>query len=491
MSRKKLLEVRDLSVSFVTRETKHPVYHKAHLEIFAGDAVGLLGPSGSGKSVLTKAIFNHSFGIKASVQGSISYFDESSKETLLFPARTGSNHRIYGNEVCMVFQEPGLAFNPVFTIGNQIVEVIKKHKGLSKKEALDLIAEQMVKVGLHDADHLKKYPHELSGGQLQRFMLLMAVVNKPRLLIADEPTTSLDSITQKEVLDLLKDLHASGTALLVISHDVKVLNYLSANIYEVKNQQLAQYDVPTTRDRTIDLGLPKQETALSAQIEAVKYEKFEAVKTLSFEAKKCEILGIVGSSGCGKSTLVKAISDLIPFSGEIAPKYPKGKLQMIFQHPGQALNPSQTIGNAVIEALKISGVKNRNTRISRCDALFEQVGLDQKFKGYYPFQLSGGMKQRACIARALATSPEVLICDEAVSSLDAELKEKIAALLVSLAKELEMTLLFISHDIGLVSQLCHRILVMDKGQIVEEVSNASQLEKPTSEALKNLLNARL
>lgn len=492
MSQHKLLEVKDFSLTFRGKESEHTVYKGAGLSINTNEVIGLLGPSGSGKSVLAKAIFNGSMGNQALTSGSIHYLDKEGSETPLFPAKTGKNHHIYGNDVCLIFQEPGLAFNPVLTIGHQITEVVRKHQLLDKKESLKLLVSKMNGVGLRDPGHLNKYPHELSGGELQRFMILMATINRPRFLVADEPTTSLDSINQKEVLNLLNELHQQGTSLLVISHDPKVLNYLSAKVYEVKDQHLQPYEPKSSLSHVIDKWESEnQENALTVDISSIRYKDFVAVEALRLKVKRHEILGIVGSSGCGKSTLAKAMCGLIPFAGQVSPAYPKGKIQMIFQHPGAALDPSQSIGNAVLEALKVSGVKDKKERKSRTLQLFYQVELDAKFMEYYPHQLSGGMKQRACIARALATSPELLICDEAVSSLDTELKERIAQLLISLSKERGMTLIFISHDIGLVERLSHRILVMDQGKVVDEINTKDNISQSASETLKQLMDARL
>ena len=492
MTRQLLLEIKNFSLSFKGKERDHLVYENACLSVGVGETIGLLGPSGSGKSALAKAIFNGLRSSESQSSGVITFLDQTGKPTQLFPAKVGRNHHIYGQDICMVFQEPSLAFNPVLTIGHQIAEVIVKHQRIDKSRARDLTLSAMEKVGLNDPAHLKKYPHELSGGQLQRFMLLMAVVNEPKLLVADEPTTSLDSIHQKEVLDLLRERQRQGTALLIISHDVGVLKYLNAQIYKVNEYKIAPYGPKPSLNISIENRAKKKGAlVLDVEISHIKYRDFLAVGAIDFQLKSNEILGIVGPSGCGKSTLAKGICGLLPLSGSVSPTYPKGKIQMIFQHPGAALDPTQSIGNAVMEALKVSGVRNKKIRRSKCEALFNQVGLAHTYMGHYPHQMSGGMKQRACIARALATSPKVLICDEAVSSLDADLKVKIVNLLISLSRDHDMSLIFISHDLALVEQLCNRILVMDKGVIVDEVESVSGTNRVISGTMKLLMEARL
>ena len=491
MARNKLLQVNDLSIAFKSKKDENIIYKNAMLEIYQGEVIGLLGPSGSGKSVLAKTIFNAALGHNCESSGSIQYFKSGNEQVQLFPAKTGRNHRIYGKEISMVFQEPALAFNPVLRVGHQIVEVVRKHQKIGKAKAMDLVKDRVERVGLSGSEHLDRYPHELSGGQLQRLMILMAIINEPRLLIADEPTTSLDSINQKQVLDLLKNLHREGMAILIITHDKKVLNYMNARPYEVLNRGLSLCEHLNENEVTVEKGaVSKDENVVRLRDMRVQFKELVAVNGISLELQKNEILGIVGPSGCGKSTLSKAICNLLPYSGTVDPNYPKGKVQMVFQHPGAALDPSQTIGDAVQEALRVSGLKARKNRRARAFELFGQVGLDTKFYDYYPHQVSGGMKQRACIARALATSPEILICDEAVSSLDAELKWKIARLLLSLAAEKGMSLIFISHDIELVNKLCHRVLVIDSGNLVEEFEPKDGY-MPQSPTLQKLLEARL
>jgi len=485
-----LLEVKDLSISFEGKEEEHVIYKNANLTIQKGETIGLLGPSGSGKSVLAKTIFNVAPRQLQHHSGSISFHSDSGNHQL-FPAKKGKNHRIYGAHISMVFQEPSLAFNPVISIGKQVIEVVRKHQGIGKKEAAALIQQELPKFNLDGKGYLAKYPHQLSGGQLQRLMILMATVNKPDLLIADEPSTSLDTITQKQVLDLLIGLREQGTALLVITHDLKVLRYLKAHILEVKEHGLSPYTSVTSSQHTIAKSALGDSIALKGEGINVRFKDLKAVDNVDFQLKHKEVLGIVGPSGCGKSTLSKAICSLVPHSGSLSPKYPTGKVQMIFQHPGSALDPLQKIGNAVNEALRVSGIRDKKVRRAKTEALFDQVGLPLKFYGYRPFQLSGGLKQRACIARALATSPEVLICDEAVSSLDATLKWQIAKLLVSLAQKQGMSLLFISHDIELVSTICHRVLVMDEGKVVEEFVAGDELPVGGSKTLERLLAARI
>lgn len=490
MEAKTLLEVNDLSLSFKDRTEEHAIYQHANLCIKEGEMIGLLGPSGSGKSVLAKTIFNATPRQLLHQSGSIRYHGAKGA-VQLFPAKRGKNHPVYGKDISMVFQEPGSAFNPVISVGSQLIEVVRKHQGLSKKQAAALIEEQLPLFDLVGKGYLAKYPHQLSGGQLQRLMILMAVVNQPKLLIADEPTTSLDTITQKQVLDLLLRLQMSGMALLIITHDSKVLNYLHARVVEVQDLELKAY-TPQAPETPIALQHePEAAVVLNTKQLEVRFDDFTAVKNVNLQLHKKEVLGIVGPSGCGKSTLSKALCGLLPYAGSIAPEYAKGKVQMIFQHPDGALDPIQKIGNAVTEALKVAGLRSKTERLAEAKILFERVGLPLKFFDYRPFQLSGGLKQRACIARALAASPEILICDEAVSSLDATLKWQIAGLLVSLAAEKNMSLIFISHDIDLANRICHRLLVMEAGELVDAFTTKEELPDGGSMTLRQLREARI
>lgn len=487
-----ILQIKDFSLAFKGKGLSQSVLQNACLTINQGNIVGLVGPSGSGKSVLARSIFNAWSFEKVEQNGEILFFEKNKTRNLITKKR-GANHDIFGSQISMVFQEPKLAFNPVKRVGQQILEVAKKHLLLTDKEALEETKKTLASLSL-DISHLKAFPHELSGGQLQRLMIAMAIIAKPRLIIADEPTTSLDSITQKQILELFLQLNKDfGVALLMITHNPAVLEFLNAKTFELKDKSLVEknkFSKPllTTRDNKA----VADKNVISIRNLNFSYSKNEQVLTnATISLKKREVLGIVGSSGCGKSTLAKILCGLEKGSTKPNPEYEVGKVQLIFQHPGSALDPTQKAFSVITEALKVAGVKPKSKRKEQAEELFNKVGFPLDHKDKYPFQLSGGQKQRLCIARALCSNPEILICDEAVSSLDAHLKYQIIELLLALNESKGLSIIFISHDIELVANTCNRILVMKKGEMVEEIRSKNELNDPKSTALKQLLDSIL
>ncbi|MGB0430435.1 MAG: ABC transporter ATP-binding protein [Bacteroidia bacterium] len=488
---KPILQISDFSLSFGGPKNRQCILNNAYLTINKGQIVGLVGPSGSGKSVLAKSIFNAWQFEKVHQSGSITFYDNE-KPVSLINKKRGAHQHIYGKKLGMIFQEPQLAFNPVLRCGKQIIEVAQKHLCLKQNEALNKVTEAIKTLGLN-AETLRAFPHELSGGQLQRLMIAMAIITKPQLIVADEPTTSLDSVSQKQILDILIELNKThGTALLMITHDPKVLTYLQAKTYELKQSRLTEAKNSNYNNLTeIELIKPKNELALEINNISFYYNKSQTIlNDISLRLKKGEILGIVGSSGCGKSTLAKILCGLEQGNTLPIPTYEKGKIQLIFQQPGSALDPSQRAYSAITEALKVAGLKPKAERKKRADAILNEVGFPLDHGQKYPYQLSGGQKQRLCIARALCSSPKILICDEAVSSLDAYLKQQIIELLIKLCKTQGLSIIFISHDIDLVINNCHRTLVMEKAKIADEIIG-NNIAKSKTVALQKLLEARL
>ena len=467
-----------------------------------------------------------------------------------------------GNKIGMVFQEPQSSLNPSMRCGKQLLEVLQRHTTLSKKEQKTKIIEALTEVQLPDHVRIdKSYPHQISGGQKQRVMIAMALLCHPKLLIADEPTTSLDVTVQKDIIELLKGLQKKrNMSVLFISHDLALVKQLAdrvAVMYQGKiieensTQQLFNkptepytkgllfarpsttkrlHPLPTLDDYQSDTFEAHNQTAkersdqhkkLYSQtplLEVKEIEKvypsrfglfqksagFQAVAPLNFSLYPQETLGLVGESGCGKSTLARALIYLDPPSNGVV--YFKGKpiiqgdkklmrnirqkIQFVFQDPYASLHPLKTIGSAIQEVLSYYAIKTDQKLIKdEALSLLTQVGLTDEFFNRFPHQLSGGQRQRVVIARALASKPELLICDESVAALDISVQAQVLNLLNQLKKELGLSYLFISHDLAVVKYMSDRVMVMKDGQLVELQEADKLYAKPQSQYTKKLIEA--
>ena len=488
----KLLDIKDFSLAFKDQSLRHEIYKKADLEIAPGEIVGIVGPSGSGKSVLVRSIFNAWEQQNAEVRGQINFYSGDQTHQLL-PAKRGLNHRIYGKEISLIFQEPKEALDPLSTCRKQIKRLLSKHGFLKSHSFNELVEPLLKRLQLQENNILDKYPHELSGGQAQRIMILMAISTKPSLLIADEPTTSLDSINQKEVLDILKELNQNhGTAILMISHNSMIMSYLGAKMYQLLDRQLTNHG-SYKREKELPFSPTPTSTSVTLEVKELTFSynpKVPILQNISFLMYKGEKLGLVGLSGSGKSTLAKILAGLLPSNGSCQPLYKPGEIQMVFQHPGQVLDPSQSVISVMKEALLIAGVKQKKNRLEKATELLRRVGLVEKLYDLHPHQLSGGQKQRLCIARSLVNAPKILLADEAISSLDERIKHEILLLLNSLVEQNNMSLLYISHDIKSVTQLCSRILVIEEGKLVLDTPSTS-IEHSENPLLAKLLESEL
>ena len=506
-----------------------PVVHEINFSVKVGETLCIVGESGSGKSVSSMAIMGLLPADSLVVtKGSI---DIGGENILQFS--NARMRRLRASTVAMVFQEPMTALNPVHKVGRQIEEVLKLHrKEMSAAERKRSVMEMLDSVHLPDIERIyNSYPHQLSGGQRQRIVIAMALILKPKLLIADEPTTALDVTTQKQILSLIKELQTKhGTAVIFITHDFGVVADVADRIL-VMNQGR---EVETgTRDRV--LSAPKEaytrmlvssvpsliphERALSdsqvvLQVKDLnKYyvkstgfmkpaEQLLAAEGVSFEIKKREIVGIVGESGSGKSTVARCIMRLTDSSsgevlldgkditrlsrGELLPL--RKRIQMIFQDPYRSLNPRRQIGESVIEGLLNYGV-DRQVALEKASKALELVGLPADALTRYPHQFSGGQRQRICIARALVMEPDILVADEAVSALDVSVQAQVLELLEEIRQRVGVGVLFITHDLRVAAQICDTVIVMRKGQIVESGSVGQVLAEPTHEYTKALLAA--
>jgi peptide/nickel transport system ATP-binding protein len=438
----------------------------------------------------------------------------------------------------MIFQEPMTSLNPVFTCGHQVMEAIRLHFALDEQESRRRTIELFEKVKLPDpAAIFNRYPHQVSGGQKQRVMIAMAMSGNPSLLICDEPTTALDVTVQKTVLALIKDLQAStGMGVLFITHDLGVIveiadrvvvmykgsiveegtakkiltapeHAYTKSLLEINQfvrskhnaqQYLANVEVLMSV-RNLSVWFPARKSFLGKPLEYTK-----AVDDVSFDVYKGETLGLVGESGCGKTTLGRTLLRLIePLSGSIefnerdlisVSNYDLRKfrkhMQIVFQDPYSSLNPSITIGSAIEEPLKVHYPHlSARERKERVIALLEKVKLEASHHNRYPHEFSGGQRQRIVIARALVMEPTFIVCDESVSALDVSVQAQVLKLLNELKKEFGYTCIFISHDLSVVRFISDRIMVMNKGRIIESGATEQVYANPSSDYTKKLLDS--
>ena len=503
-----------------------PILRDVHLTIKRGEILGLVGESGSGKSMTALAIMQL-LPQHASLQGEI-IFDG----TALTKMNEAGLCAIRGSKISLIFQEPMTALNPLQTIGAQIAELFTQHQGLSLAEALDHARDLMNRVGL-DEIPATRYPHELSGGQRQRVVIAMAIACRPELLIADEPTSALDVTTQKQILALLKELtHETGASLLLISHDLAVVASLADRIAVMKDGTLVETD---RVERFFgDMQHPYSKALLAASLYRPERDKEQsdqlpffvaqhctriyrrktilpsraqtlcAVDDVSFAIKAGESVGLVGESGSGKSTLARALLGLDPLDGgtiilngqalnlkaRADQLILRRKVQLVFQDPFSSFDPRRTIGWSIAEALgHLTDAMSADEKEKRVHSLLQQVGLSPEFARRYPHEMSGGQRQRAAIARALMTDPELIVLDEPVSALDVSVRATILDVLVNLQKARSVAYLFITHDLSLLRAMTDRTLVMQKGRIVEEGETETLMAAPRHPYTRSLIEA--
>ncbi len=607
-----VIEVHDLCVSFKTEDGVARAVDGVSFEIAQGETLALVGESGCGKSVTSLAIM----GLLPIPPGNISHGRVlyAGRDLLLMPKH--QLHRIRGNEISMVFQEPMTSLNPVFTVGEQIAEAVMLHKGRNRREALAAATEMLELVKVPDPGRIaRSYPHQLSGGMRQRVMIAMALSCGPKLLIADEPTTALDVTTQAQILDLIRKLQQElGTAILFITHDLGVVAEVADRVVVMYAgriveeapvaELLANPRMPYTaallgsiphldraggvrhgRVESIPGSLPdpldsiagcsfelrcrhatekckehepaleriqgrrkvrchywhdldlasspkpaareprplekKHDTEPEADASFVRVEGLEtkfpirgglfyriignvaAVRGVSLDVRRGEVLGLVGESGSGKTTLGRNLLGLIePTAGRVvfdgqevtaAPpatlKALRRRMQMVFQDPYGSLNPRMTVGDILSEPYIIHHLAAGGERADRVSALLERVGLSPDHAGRFPHEFSGGQRQRVGIARALAVQPSFLVADEPVSALDVSVQAQILNLLGDLKADLALTVLFIAHDLGVVAYLADRVAVMYLGRIVEIGPTRSIYENPIHPYTEALLSA--
>jgi len=501
-----MLRIQDYSLTVYSNHRETTILSDINLNINTGETIGLIGQSGSGKTMLSLSIADLLYTVKSRQSGKIEYFDGKHFKNIveLSPKELTSYRRSF---VSFIFQDSLSALNPAKTCGWQIDEALRlSQNGLSAKDRKTQVLQSLRDVDLDDVDRMyKSYPHELSGGQLQRVMIAMAIIQRPKLIIADEPTSSLDQETEKIVLNLIKSLKDKyGFTLLFISHDLDLISSVSDRIIMMEKGRLvaddrigqlySHFKTTTTKHHTDASQMTFTDTAYDKILCLDKvshtYMKrkslfgtsiiIPSLHEISFSVRKSEILGIVGPSGSGKSTIAKLLTGFeFPSAGEMQfestnlieawqnkNKIVRHKIQIIFQNPFSSLNPKQRVGDCLREVLNIRGLVSSNELQDHVIELLESVGLSETYIDRVPHQLSGGQQQRVSIARTLAIQPELLICDECVSALDTISKYEFLDLLIKLRHEQKLTIIFISHDRAAVDYVCDRIVHIKEGRIL-------------------------
>lgn len=507
-----VLKVDDLRVTIGRREIVRGVSFEVHRE----QTVGIVGESGSGKSMTVLAATGLLDAPGAVVAGSCLLTGGSQ----LVGASAGALRAVHGSRIGFVFQDPGTSLNPLLTLERQITESLETHRKMTRRQARVRAGELLEAVGL-SPDRLDAYPHQLSGGQRQRVMIAIALSCDPELLIADEPTTALDVTTQAQIIDLVAELQRDfGTAVVWISHDLGVIGQVADEVTVLRDGEAVEqapilqvFDHPQhSYTRELLAARPSLDGAgpepapddapvlLQAHGLDVRYGPVHAVKDVSFQLRRATTLGIVGESGSGKSTVAAALTGLAEPSAGTATldgedvlaggRALRRRISLVFQDPFASLDPRARVSAAIGEPLRVHRLAaGRQARAARVAELLELVGLPADFASRYPHELSGGQRQRVSIARALATEPDVLILDESTASLDVSVQSRVLDLLSGLQRELGLTYLFIAHDLAVVHRMCHDVLVMRAGEVVEYGPAAELFTAPEHSYTRTLLAA--
>ncbi|MEO9103264.1 MAG: ABC transporter ATP-binding protein [Burkholderiaceae bacterium] len=558
-----LLSVRGLGVDFATQQGAFRAVADLSFDVQAGRTLAIVGESGSGKSVTAGAILRltEQAGGRI-VAGSVWFRNRSGHPIDLTVASEGAIRAIRGNEIAMIFQEPMTSLNPVFTVGDQIAEAIMLHQRQTRRDALRQAQALLEKVRMPDAAQmLGRYPHQLSGGMRQRVMIAMALSCRPKLLIADEPTTALDVTIQAQILNTIRELQRDlGTAVIFITHDMGVVAQMADDVVvmlrgrkveqasvaelfaapkhpytqallaavprlgsrvgtdlplrtaqkvlqdgqllelgQARLQDTARYDAPLLEVRGLTTRFDVGRSLLGRVTHRV-----HAAEEVSFDIYPGETLALVGESGSGKSTIGKTLQQLIaPTAGTVryageeifamdaaGRRRLRQQIQYIFQDPFAALDPRKPVAFSIAEPIRTHRLLDGSQAINRRVAeLLEQVGLKPEHAARYPHEFSGGQRQRVCIARALASNPQLIIADESVSALDVSIQAQILNLMMDLQRQRGLSYLFITHDMAVVEQVSHRVAVLYLGQIVEIGTRRQIFESPQHAYTRKLLSA--
>ncbi|HUO90877.1 MAG TPA: ABC transporter ATP-binding protein [Rhizomicrobium sp.] len=509
-----ILEVKNLDVRFTTPDGDVHAVKNANFTIGEGECLGVVGESGSGKSQLFMAALGL-LAANGAATGSVRYRGQE----ILGVSQPRLN-KLRGSKITMIFQDPLTSLTPHMTVGAQIIEALRTHSGLPREEAVKRTLEVLDLVRIPEAKRrMRQYPHELSGGMRQRVMIAMATACGPDLLIADEPTTALDVTVQAQILEIMRDLKTElKTAIVLISHDMGVIAGTADRVQVMRDGEVVESgpvddifykphsdytrmlldsmprldrpdrdgharalapkaNKPLLEVNDLEVHFPVRGSGLFA-----KPKPLRAVDGVSFALREGETLGIVGESGCGKSTLARAVLRLLPRTGGTVvwmtrdlgqisaseQRRMRKDLQIVFQDPLASLDPRMTVGESIAEPLRtLMPALSRDEVRLRVRRIMAQVGLDPAWINRYPHEFSGGQNQRVGVARAMIVEPRLVICDEAVSALDVSIQAQIIDLITRLQDESGMSLIFISHDLSVVRQISHRVMVLYLGRVVE------------------------
>jgi peptide/nickel transport system ATP-binding protein len=521
------LKISALTVQAGHGAARRPVIENISFEVYPGETLCVVGESGSGKSVTSLAAMGLlPKGVLTATAGSILLGNDD-----VLQATPDRLRALRASRIAMVFQEPMTALNPVQKVGRQIDEVLRLHSRLGASERRKQVLAMLESVHLPDIERVyNAYPHQLSGGQRQRIVIAMALILKPQVLIADEPTTALDVTTQKQILTLIRELQErQRTAVVFITHDFGVVAEIADRIVVMNRGSVVETG---TRDHilarpsqaytrmlvsSVPSLVPQQRSLPSGEkvLEIIGLGKtykekpffgaarvVAAAKDVALTVRRGEIAGVVGESGSGKSTVARCVVRLIePSAGAIFLKdedivqvssaqmrLRRTRVQMIFQDPYRSLNPRRQVGDSLIEGLVNFGVANAEAREKAAQAL-ELVGLGRDVMQRYPHQFSGGQRQRLCIARAVVMEPDLLVADEAVSALDVSVQDQVLKLLEEIRARTGVAILFITHDLRVAAQICDSIVVMQKGCVVESGPAARVLTAPQQAYTRELIEA--
>lgn len=523
----KLVKVKELSVCFNNNGKIAEVLKKVSFEIERGECLCLVGESGSGKSLSAYSIVDLLPKNALITNGRIKF-----NGVYLSDMPEEEKQKVRGNQIGFIFQEPLSALNPLFSVGKQIDECLKIHTNLNKEDRYKKVIALLEKVQIDNPEtRYKAYPHQLSGGQRQRVCIAMALANKCKLLIADEPTTALDVSVQKEILDLIKQLQKENNlAVLFITHDFSVVEEMAQNVAVMKKGEIIEQgslrrviDAPEKEytkkllssmpgnqdylhtDQRIKkiLKINNLNKSFKSKSNLFKTLEIKAVDNISFDLAEKQTLAIVGESGSGKSTLVRCITRLIStdsgevnFLGTDLVKTSSKKLrearrdmQMIFQDPLDSLNPRMKIYDSVAEGLIAYKVMPKKEIRPYLEQIFKDCKLSPKDLDKLPSEFSGGQRQRICIAKAIAMKPKLLIADEAVSALDLSVQKTVLALLNELKEKYNLSILFITHDLRVVKEIADMVIVMQTGKIAEQGRAREIFTNPRSEYTRKLISA--